>query len=65
MKKIYIILEDSTEIFVGMAESIYEWILAIHDMVIVPFHGNKNYNIVKNVYNEGYDQYVTYKAEKV
>ena len=62
MKKIFIVLEDLTEVFVGMASSIYEWIFTIEDRIIVPFHGHNDYVIVKNVYNEAYDQYVTYKA---
>jgi len=63
MKKIIIVLEDLTEITVGHANSIYEWILEIQERVIVPFHGRLDYAIVHNVYYEAYDQCVTFKSE--
>jgi len=64
MKKIYIILETGVEILIGAANSIYEWILEIEERIIVPFHGHTDYIIVHKVYNEQYDQWVTYKAVK-
>jgi len=64
MKKILIVLSTGQEILIGYAESIYEWIKEIEERIIVPFHGHNDYIVVHNVYNEAYDDYVTYKAVK-
>jgi len=65
MKKIIIILSDGTERMVGYATSIYEFILEVFEMIIVPFHGHNDYVLVHNVYNPDVDAIVTYKSEKI
>lgn len=63
MKKIYIVLSTGKEMFVGFAESLYEYLLVVHEKPIVPFHGHLDFVLVKNVYNPDVDDYVTYKAK--
>jgi hypothetical protein len=63
LKQIFIILEDGMRICVGLAESLYEWFLLAEERVIVPLSGNRDYISVRPIYNEQYDQFVTYKIE--
>jgi hypothetical protein len=62
MKKIVLVLNSGEEIVLGHATSLFKYLLRIESRVIVPIHGNRDYSIVKNVYNKMCDQYVTYKA---
>ena len=62
MKKIYIVLSTGEEKLVGLANSLYEYLLAVKKKQIVPLHGNIDYILVHNIYNKKRDQYVTYKA---
>jgi len=65
MKKIYIILENGMKEFLGYSDSLYDWFFYAEDRIIVPFHGNSAYALVKNIYNEQYNQFVTYKSVPV
>jgi len=62
MKRIIIILDDCTEITVGYANSIYEWLLGQEDRIVVPFNGNINYELVHNIYYHDLGEFVTYKS---
>ncbi len=62
MKEIIIILESGEEIACGHARSLFSYFLGTINKVIVPIHGNKGYVLIKNMYHEGLDQYVSYKA---
>jgi len=62
MKKIYLILPSGDLRFLGLATSLYDYLLEKKKKVIVPFHGRKDYSLVKNIYSKEHKQYVTYQA---
>jgi hypothetical protein len=63
MKKIYIVLNNLEEVFLGYSDSLKDWFFHAEKRdVIIPLHGKENYTIIHNMYNDAHDQYVTYKA---
>lgn len=62
MKKIYIVLDTGEEIFVAHATSLYNYFKATRNKVIVPFNGNLDYILVKNIYYPKLKQFVSYKS---
>jgi len=62
MKKIYIVLNDLTEVIVGEAKSLLEYLFLLTGRIIVPFHGHVDYVFIENIYCAEYEQFVTYKV---
>lgn len=55
------ILESGEEILCGYASSVYLYLLA-HEGQFVPMSGNRNYTVIRNLYNSKKNQFVTYKS---
>ena len=55
-------MESGEEIVLGYSTSLFRYLLNNRKEIIVPIHGNRNYTIVKNIYNDMCDQFVTYKS---
>lgn len=62
MKKIFMILESGEEIFCGFATSIFKYLLSTYEFRIVPMSGNREYVLIRNVYNHERNQIVSYKS---
>ena len=65
MKNIIRITKDGNETKVGVAESIYAYLLAEEHNHIVPMSGDKDYKSIDNIYCEELDEFVSYKSEDV
>jgi hypothetical protein len=63
MKKIILVLDSGEEIILGHASSLFKFLLNYIGNVIVPIHGNREYTLVKNIYDENHNQFVTYRSE--
>lgn len=55
------ILESGEEIFCGYASSIFTFFLG-QGKTYVPMSGNKEYVLIKNIYNPDRHQIVSYKS---
>jgi hypothetical protein len=62
MKKIVMILESGEEIVLGHATSLFKYLLNKIGYPIVPIHGNREYSLIKNIYDNKHKQFVTYKS---
>lgn len=62
MRKIVMILESGEEIFCGFATSVFKYLQGVYQCNIVPLHGNREYAMVRNIYNEERRQLVSYKS---
>ena len=61
MKKVIIILESGEEIECGYARSLFSYFMGAFNRILVPIQGDKAYVLIKNIYHEELDQYVSYK----
>ncbi len=57
------VLESGEEIFCGYATNIYKYLLGVYNIKYVPLSGNKQYVLIRNLYNSDKNQFVSYKAE--
>lgn len=63
LKKIIRITRDGESKEVGLANSIYDFLLAEEEKEVVPMCGNKHYQFIDNIYCTELDDYVSYKSE--
>lgn len=64
LKKIIRVTKDGESVVAGLANSIYEYLLAVEEAEIVPMCGNKDYITIDNVYCSEIDDIVSYKIEE-
>lgn len=63
MRKIIMILESGEEIFCGVATNVFKYLQSAYGGNFVPLHGNRDYAIIRNVYDQKRNQLVSYKHE--
>jgi len=64
MKKIIMVLPSGEEKVVGLADSIYDYLLATEEVEVTPLCGKKDYIYIDGVYCTEQDQIVSYKIEE-
>lgn len=56
------ILESGEEVLCGYARSVFKYFKMMHNVRLVPLNGDKNYVLIRNIYDYDRKQYVTYKS---